>query len=44
MLELSLKRLNSNIITTRKNSVGVDTEYIVIKLPKDKEIKEENNN
>ena len=29
---------------SRKNSVGVDTEYIVIKLPKDKEIKEENNN
>ena len=29
---------------SRKNSVGVNTEYIVIKLPKDKEIKEENNN
>ena len=24
---------------SRKNSVGVDTEYVVIKLPKDKEIK-----
>ena len=29
---------------SRKNSVGVNTEYIVIKLPKEKEIKEENNN
>lgn len=29
---------------SRKNSVGVNTKYIVIKLPKDKEIKEENNN